>query len=78
MAKRQSAEFWQDHLEAWKRSGLTQVAYCSNNEPHIKAFSLRHHQKREVAQLSIAIPPNNPMTQEIAQYSNDWHIAIAA
>ena len=26
----------------------------------------------------IAIPPNNPMTQEIVQYSNDWHIAIAA
>lgn len=52
MAKRQSAAFWQDHLEAWKLSGLTQIAYCANNELHIKAFSRRLHQKRVAAQLA--------------------------
>ena len=52
MAKQRTVEFWQNHLEAWKRSGLTQVAYCSNNELHIKAFSRRLHQKREAAQIS--------------------------
>jgi hypothetical protein len=27
MAKRLGSEFWQRHLKAWKRSGLTRVAY---------------------------------------------------
>lgn len=38
MAKRLGSKYWQGHLKAWKRSGLTQVAYCAANELSIKTF----------------------------------------
>jgi len=31
MAKRLGAEYWQWHLDAWRQSGLTQVAYCARH-----------------------------------------------
>jgi len=38
MGNRHTQEFWQAHLEEWKRSGLTQVTYCSNHGLHIKSL----------------------------------------
>ena len=37
MAKRQTTEFWQQHLEAWGRSGLTQVATSVRSRPAVPA-----------------------------------------
>lgn len=52
MAKRQSAEFWQDHIEAWRQGNLTQVAYCAIHGLHIKSFARRLYQAREAAKPS--------------------------
>lgn len=52
MVKRQTAEFWQAHINAWQQSGLTQTAYCATHGLHIKSFGRRLYQVREVAQLS--------------------------
>ena len=38
MAKRHGAEFWQEHLDAWHQSDLTQKAYCANHCLGEKAF----------------------------------------
>ena len=56
MAKRLGSKFWQGHLKAWKRSGLTQVAYCAANELSIKTFS--RWRSRELAAIPVAI--NSP------------------
>lgn len=53
MAKRLGSKFWQGHLKAWKRSGLTQVAYCAANELSIKTFS--RWRSRELAATAVAI-----------------------
>jgi len=39
MAQRLGAGFWQRHLDGWKRSGLTQVAYCARHGVSIKTFT---------------------------------------
>lgn len=53
MAKRLGSKFWQGHLKAWKRSGLTQVAYCAANELSIKTFT--RWRSRELAATAVAI-----------------------
>jgi len=55
MAKRQTMEFWRRHLEAWRQSGLTQVAYCARHGLSIKSFHRWRHKEREVAQ-TVKLP----------------------
>jgi len=38
MAKRRGADYWRRHLEAWRQSGLTQVAYCASQGVSLKSF----------------------------------------
>lgn len=52
MATRQSAVFWQNHLEAWRQGNLTQITYCANHGLHIKSFARRLYQARDAAKLS--------------------------
>ena len=52
MATRQSAVFWQDHIEAWRQGSLTQIAYCANHGLHIKSFARRLYQARDAAKPS--------------------------
>lgn len=53
MAKRLGSKFWEGHLKAWKRSDLTQVAYCAANELSIKTFS--RWRSRELAATAVTI-----------------------
>lgn len=53
MAKRLGSNDWQRHLTAWKRSGLTQVAYCAANDLSIKTFT--RWRGRELAAIPDAI-----------------------
>jgi hypothetical protein len=55
MAKRQTSEFWERHLEAWKRSGLTQVAYCASHGLRIKSFSRWRTKTRAAAQAGNSL-----------------------
>jgi len=52
MATRQSAAFWQDHIEAWRQGSMTQTAYCANHGLHIKSFARRLYQARDSAEPS--------------------------
>ena len=55
MAKRQTSEFWQQHLEGWQQSGLTQVAYCVIHGLRIKSFSRWRSKTREAAQAGNSL-----------------------
>ncbi len=47
MAKSPGAEYWQKHVEAWQRSGLTQAAYCA--EQGIKRKTFYHWRSKSQA-----------------------------
>lgn len=36
---RQGQDYWEHHLERWRKSGQTQVQYCSNAGLSIKTFN---------------------------------------
>jgi hypothetical protein len=35
--------FWKEHSESWKASGLTQQAYCAQEEISYKSFVYQHN-----------------------------------
>jgi hypothetical protein len=39
MAKRLGEEYWRKHLQSWERSGLSQIAYCTQQGLKAKTFS---------------------------------------
>lgn len=54
MAKRHGVDFWQGHLAAWRRSDLTQKAYCAGHG--LSTESLRRWWRREKQEAIAARP----------------------
>ena len=44
-AIKHSPSFWENHLEAWNNSGLSQAEYCRRNNIRVKAFG--YHKARK-------------------------------
>jgi hypothetical protein len=86
MAKRQTAAFWEGHLEEWQRSGLTQVVYCASHGLHIKSFRRWRSKTREAAQTSnslltlIPIRVAAPVAGSVVQIHSPsgWRIELPA
>ena len=38
MAARQGTDYWQEQVEGWRQSGLSQIAYCTHHGLNIKSF----------------------------------------
>ena len=51
--KPQAERFWGDHLQQWKKSGLSQAAYCRQQQLCQQKFS---YQKRKSMALCIIDP----------------------
>lgn len=49
MAKKRGEEYWQRHLEAWRQSDLTQVAYCTRQGLSVKSFYRWRRKDKETA-----------------------------
>lgn len=45
--------FWQSHIEAWQSSGLTQAAYCKENDLIIHRFG---YWKRKLLDTPLVTP----------------------
>ena len=86
MANRQTSEFWQQHLEAWQRSGLTQVAYCASHGLRIKSFGRWRTKTRETLQASnslltlIPISVATPLSLGVVQIHSPggWRVELPA
>ena len=86
MAKRQTPEFWERHLDGWQRSGLTQVAYCASHGLRIKSFSRWRSKTREAAQAGnslltlIPISVTTPVAGSVVQIHSPggWRIELPA
>jgi hypothetical protein len=54
MANKQT--FWRGHIDAWRQSGLSQAAYCTQHDLSLSSFAYWRH-KRSKPSASTAIVP---------------------
>ena len=86
MAKRHGQEFWREHLEAWRRSDLTQREYCANQGLGEKAFYRWRRKEREAvasAKSSLTLVPvsvSAPVTGNVVRLHSPggWRIELPA
>jgi hypothetical protein len=49
---------WRQHIEAWQRSGLSQAAYCVEQQLNVRTFTARLSDYRKLPELdSTALIP---------------------
>jgi hypothetical protein len=49
---------WRQHIEAWQRSGLSQAAYCAEQQLNVRTFTARLSDYRKLSRLdSTALIP---------------------
>ena len=58
MHQKQSEAYWQEQLDGWRQSGLTQSAYCVKHGLNVKTFNRWHkkakqHQTTKEATLTL-------------------------
>ena len=86
MAKRHGVEFWRGHILAWRKSDLTQVAYCAQHGLSLKSFYRWHRLEKEaiaagkdtltLVPASVAAPvPGNVIR---LHSPGGWHIELPA
>jgi hypothetical protein len=61
--------YWENHIEKWKASGLSQVEYCRLNDVKVKSF---RYWKRRIGRLSrasalVELPPFKSMPLNASQ-----------
>jgi len=79
----QNSAFWQNHVERWKASGLSQAAYC--REHQLNEVSLSYHKRKTEntmmpvkasgfasVQLAQTVPPAEPLT---LHFANGAHLS---
>lgn len=57
MAARQGVEHWGGHVESWRQSGLSQVAYCKQHGLSIKSFRRWRTKLQRAAAPSLTLVP---------------------
>jgi len=68
---RQNRNFWEHHLERWKQSGLSQLAYC--REHHLKPHRFYYWRRRilkpqkKVSFLPVQLPMDTPRQPQLVR-----------
>lgn len=85
MSKRQGQAYWQTHLDAWRQSERTQVAYCLSHGLSIKSFyRWRRKQKESIAAAKpltlVPVSLRGSTTQEVVRLHSPggWRIELSA
>ncbi len=86
MAKRHGQKFWREHLEAWRRSDLTQRECCANQGLGEKAFYRWRRKEREAvasAKSSLTLVPvsvSAPVMENVVRLHSPggWRIELPA
>lgn len=86
MAERHGQEFWRVHIEAWRRSDLTQREYCAAQGLGEKAFYRWRRKEWEAvasAQSSLTLVPVSvgaPVTGSVVRLHSPggWRIELPA
>jgi hypothetical protein len=68
-APRHPKEFWTNHIDAWKASGLTQAEYCSQNKDTITLNQLTYQNSKN--QPRVDSPKSGFATISISTQKNE-------
>jgi len=83
MATRQGAEYWRGHVEYWRQSGLSQVAYCARHGLNIKSFRRWRIKQQQVAAPALTLVPISlvaPVSETLIRLHSPggWRIELPA
>ena len=65
-ASQQTEEYWTDHVETWKASGLTQADYCDQNNIKLNQLVYQKSKRDGKRQPSISTAPSGFATVAIS------------
>lgn len=65
MTSEQKRTYWQNHIEGWQLSGLTQKAYCNQHDLELSTFTYWRAQSARSKPSSKLIPVTVTYTQAI-------------
>ncbi len=60
MRQKQNEAYWQEQLDGWRQSGLTQSAYCVKHGLNVKTFNRWHNktvQRQTTKEASLTLVP---------------------
>jgi transposase-like protein len=83
MRKRQGTDYWRDQVEAWRQSGLSQIAYCVRHDVNIKSFRRwRIKLQQDAAAPALTLVPvsvTTPQPEPIIRLHSPggWRIELA-
>ena len=69
--RQQNRQYWQQHDEACRRSGLTRTAYCSRHNLNVKTFAYWRHRLKAAEAATIL--------SQLSQYkkiSDEYKLAV--
>lgn len=58
---------WRQHIEGWQRSGLSQVAYCAQQQINVRTFGARLSEYRKFLEsasaplIPVQVAPSGPV-----------------
>lgn len=61
MTQTQKQQFWQQHLQAWQTSSLSQTAYCRQHELPLANFG---YWRKRLSEATATTPTIIPMVRE--------------
>lgn len=75
-------ESWARHVQAWRDSGLTQVAYCQQHElkPKALAYWIRRHKQVSSPPTLVPLAVHGPSVsgELLLQHASGWQVALPA
>ena len=73
---------WAQHVQAWRGSGLTQVAYCQQHELKPKALAYWIRRSKQTAMpltlVPLALQGPSAAGELLLQHASGWRLALPA
>ncbi|QCY09600.1 hypothetical protein [Pseudomonas sp. MPC6] len=75
-------EFWAEHIQTWRTSGLTQVAYCEQHNLKPKSFGYWFRRRESATETMTLVPVSlrgpQVTTDLLLRHSSGWELALSS
>jgi hypothetical protein len=72
--------FWAEHVQAWRHSGMTQVAYCLQHQINTKSFGYwfrsRELKSETLTMVPIAVREVAPTSELKLRHPSGWELIV--
>ncbi|WP_339436066.1 hypothetical protein [Pseudomonas sp. EL_65y_Pfl1_R32] len=72
--------FWAEHVQAWRSSGLTQVAYCEQHQLNTKSFGYwfrsRELGNETLTLVPIAVHEPAQISDLLLRHPSGWELVL--